>query len=92
MLFCCTAFCDVVSCCVIRSEYECFQIELSKNYGVSEWREDIKNIMMKAGLKNVQITFLFVDTQVKVNLNKINLSKGFLNIFPATSSWYYPEP
>ncbi|XP_060766195.1 dynein axonemal heavy chain 1 [Neoarius graeffei] len=47
------------------SDYECFQIELSKNYGVPEWREDIKNVMMKAGLKNVHITFLFVDTQIK---------------------------
>ncbi|KTF88877.1 hypothetical protein cypCar_00027703 [Cyprinus carpio] len=47
------------------AEYECFQIELSKNYGFLEWREDIKNIMLKAGLKNVQITFLFVDTQIK---------------------------
>ncbi|XP_076846923.1 dynein axonemal heavy chain 1 isoform X2 [Brachyhypopomus gauderio] len=46
-------------------EYECFQIELSKNYGVPEWREDIKNIMMKAGLQNVPITFLFIDTQIK---------------------------
>lgn len=47
-----------------RSEYECFQIELSKNYGQTEWREDIKSIMLKAGLKEKQITFLFVDTQV----------------------------
>uniref|UniRef100_A0A8C9T0G9 Dynein axonemal heavy chain 1 n=1 Tax=Scleropages formosus TaxID=113540 RepID=A0A8C9T0G9_SCLFO len=47
------------------SEYECFQIELTKNYGHNEWREDIKSIMLKAGLQNVQITFLFVDTQIK---------------------------
>ncbi|KAL7843672.1 hypothetical protein AOLI_G00251840 [Acnodon oligacanthus] len=47
------------------SDYECFQIELSKNYGTAEWKEDIKSIMMKAGLQNVQITFLFVDTQIK---------------------------
>lgn len=47
-----------------RSEYECFQIELSKSYGQPEWREDIKGIMLKAGLQNQQITFLFVDTQV----------------------------
>lgn len=92
MLFCCT--CDVVvSCCFLRSEYECFQIELSKNYGVSEWREDIKSIMMKAGLNNLQITFLFADTQVNfmANLNKIILSKhleniGILRIFPVMSS------
>ncbi|XP_044079595.1 dynein axonemal heavy chain 1 isoform X1 [Siniperca chuatsi] len=47
------------------SEYECFQIELAKNYGQTEWREDIKSIMLKAGLQNQQITFLFVDTQIK---------------------------
>jgi len=50
---------------IVRAEYECFQIELSKNYGLIEWREDIKSIMLKAGLQNVQITFLFVDTQVR---------------------------
>ncbi|XP_029005758.1 dynein axonemal heavy chain 1 [Betta splendens] len=48
------------------SEYECFQIELSKNYGQTEWREDIKSIMLKAGLKDQQITFLFADTQIKM--------------------------
>ncbi|KAG7477961.1 hypothetical protein MATL_G00075170 [Megalops atlanticus] len=47
------------------ADYECFQIELSKNYGQSEWREDIKKIMLKAGLQNEPITFLFVDTQIK---------------------------
>ncbi|KAE8298053.1 Dynein heavy chain 1 [Larimichthys crocea] len=47
------------------SGYECFQIELAKNYGQTEWREDIKNMMLKAGLQNEQITFLFVDTQIK---------------------------
>ncbi|MGH0177674.1 UNVERIFIED_CONTAM: hypothetical protein FKN15_074253 [Acipenser sinensis] len=47
------------------AEYECFQIELAKNYGMSEWREDIKGIMLKAGMQNAQITFLFVDTQIK---------------------------
>lgn len=49
---------------IFRSEYECFQIELSKNYGQTEWRGDIKSIMLKAGLQDQQITFLFVDTQV----------------------------
>ncbi|XP_071059360.1 dynein axonemal heavy chain 1-like [Pseudochaenichthys georgianus] len=47
------------------SDYECFQIELSKNYGQTEWRDDLKSIMLKAGLENQQITFLFVDTQIK---------------------------
>ncbi|XP_048343305.1 LOW QUALITY PROTEIN: dynein axonemal heavy chain 1 [Sphaerodactylus townsendi] len=47
------------------ADYECFQIELSKNYGMSEWREDIKKIMLKAGLQSSPITFLFTDTQIK---------------------------
>lgn len=47
-----------------RAEYECFQIELSKNYGIAEWREDIKNCMKKAGLENIPVVFLFSDTQV----------------------------
>ncbi|XP_054992649.1 dynein axonemal heavy chain 1 [Sorex araneus] len=47
------------------AEYECFQIELSKNYGMAEWREDIKKVLLKAGLHNMPLTFLFVDTQIK---------------------------
>ncbi|XP_040850525.1 dynein heavy chain 1, axonemal [Ochotona curzoniae] len=47
------------------AEYECFQIELSKNYGMTEWRDDIKKVLLKAGLQNMPITFLFADTQIK---------------------------
>ena len=47
------------------AEYDCFQIELSKNYGVAEWREDLRKVMLAAGLNNVQTVFLFSDTQVK---------------------------
>ncbi len=58
----------IVRLFIFRSEYECFQIELAKNYGQTEWREDIKSIMLKAGLQNQQITFLFVDTQVNSSI------------------------
>nr|XP_013047409.2 dynein axonemal heavy chain 1 isoform X1 [Anser cygnoides]XP_047928500.1 dynein axonemal heavy chain 1 isoform X1 [Anser cygnoides]XP_047928502.1 dynein axonemal heavy chain 1 isoform X1 [Anser cygnoides]XP_047928506.1 dynein axonemal heavy chain 1 isoform X1 [Anser cygnoides] len=47
------------------ADYECFQIELSKNYDMTEWRDDMKKIMMKAGLESLPKTFLFVDTQIK---------------------------
>ena len=63
----CVGVCVCVCVCLpLSSDYACFQIELSKNYGQTEWREDIKGIMLKAGLTNQQITFLFVDTQVCV--------------------------
>ena len=29
------------------ADYECFQIELAKGYGVAEWREDIKKVMLR---------------------------------------------
>lgn len=47
------------------ADYECFQIELSKNYGVTEWRDDLKKVLKKAGLENKQMVFLFSDTQIK---------------------------
>ncbi|KAM9533492.1 LOW QUALITY PROTEIN: dynein axonemal heavy chain 1 [Guaruba guarouba] len=46
------------------ADYECFQIEVSKNYGMTERRDDGKKIM-KAGIENLPNTFLFVDTQIK---------------------------
>ena len=47
-----------------RADYELFQVELSKNYGTNEWREDLRKVMMKAGLENNSTVFLFSDTQV----------------------------
>ena len=51
-----------------RAEYDLFQIELSKNYGIPEWREDVKNCLIKAGIENVPVVFLFSDTQIKSEL------------------------
>lgn len=51
----------------LRAEFECFQIELSKNYGMTEWRDDVKKVLLKAGLHNLPITFLFSDTQVPLH-------------------------
>uniref|UniRef100_A0ABD2WRH4 Dynein heavy chain 1, axonemal n=1 Tax=Trichogramma kaykai TaxID=54128 RepID=A0ABD2WRH4_9HYME len=57
------------------AEYICFQIELSKTYGVRDWRDDVKDILLKTGLKpGTQSVFLFSDTQIKsdVFLEDIN--------------------
>lgn len=65
---------------VHRAEYDLFQIELSKNYGVAEWREDIKGCMKKAGLENKAIVFLFSDTQVPRYL------QSYCNVYTACAN------
>ncbi len=71
---------------IFRAEYDLFQIELSKNYGTTEWREDIRNCLMKAGAENTQVVFLFSDTQIKSesmleDLNNILNSGDVPNIY-----------
>jgi len=46
------------------AEYDLFQIELSKSYSITEWKDDLKKLLMKAGVENKPMVFLFVDTQV----------------------------
>lgn len=40
------------------------QIEVIKNYSMKNWREDIKDILLTAGVQNKALTFLFADTQI----------------------------
>jgi dynein heavy chain len=44
--------------------FELFVIELAKNYGTPEWREDLKKCLMQAGIEQKQTVFLFTDTQI----------------------------
>ena len=46
------------------AEYECFQVEIAKGYGQAQWREDLRTCLLKAGLDNKQVVFLFNDTQI----------------------------
>ena len=46
-------------------DYNLKQIELSKNYGFTEWREDIKTVLTEGGCGENPFVFLFSDTQVK---------------------------
>ncbi|KAJ3039074.1 Dynein heavy chain 7, axonemal [Rhizophlyctis rosea] len=46
-------------------QYELYQIEISKSYGRTEWREDLKKMLILAGADNRKTVFLFPDTQIK---------------------------
>ncbi|XP_041978336.1 dynein axonemal heavy chain 3 [Aricia agestis] len=45
-------------------EMNVVQVEISRSYGQHEWREDLKKLLMKAGIGGKPIVFLFSDTQI----------------------------
>ncbi|XP_077070519.1 dynein axonemal heavy chain 12 [Siphateles boraxobius] len=42
-----------------------FQPEISKSYGMNEWRDDLKRLMKNAGVKGQKMVFLLTDAQIK---------------------------
>ncbi|CAG11277.1 unnamed protein product, partial [Tetraodon nigroviridis] len=42
-----------------------FQPEISKSYGMTEWRDDLKMLLKNAGMKGQKTVFLLTDTQIK---------------------------
>jgi dynein heavy chain len=63
------------------------QIELSKSYGVTEWKEDLKKVLRTAGADDKPTIFLFSDTQIKdegfvEDVNNILNSGEVPNLFP----------
>ncbi|XP_055958183.1 dynein axonemal heavy chain 3 [Patella vulgata] len=47
------------------ADFEVFQIEITKNYTVTEWRDDLRKMMRRAGDEGVSTVFLFGDHQIK---------------------------
>uniref|UniRef100_A0A5F9CIR0 Dynein axonemal heavy chain 3 n=1 Tax=Oryctolagus cuniculus TaxID=9986 RepID=A0A5F9CIR0_RABIT len=68
--------------------YELYQIEITKNYTSNDWREDLKKIMLQAGVTNKSTVFLFADNQIKdesfvEDINMLLNTGDVPNIFPA---------
>nr|CAD7593860.1 unnamed protein product [Timema genevievae] len=56
---------SVTKLAAFTMEQTLFQIEISRGYGQSEWRDDLKSLLRKAGAEGKQTVFLFNDTQIK---------------------------
>ncbi|CAB1113079.1 unnamed protein product [Ectocarpus sp. CCAP 1310/34] len=60
------------------ADYTLFQIEISKSYGMVEWREDLRKVLTMAGADNRVTVFLLDDTQL-INEAFLEDVNGILN-------------
>ena len=55
-------------------DYKIFQIELSRGYGLVEFREDLKKLCLMAGAQGESVVFLFTDNQIAKMLQEYNVA------------------
>lgn len=58
------------------SDYELFQVEITRQYGTYEWHEDVKTILRKVSSSELHGVFLFTDVQVNFYLNYIVFNRS----------------
>lgn len=61
------------------SDFELFQIEITKNYTISEWRDDLRRLMRRAGDEGTSMVFLFGDHQIKVHVQGTSAFATYLH-------------
>eukprot|EP00929_Paragymnodinium_shiwhaense_P087545 TRINITY_DN476_c0_g3_i1.p1 TRINITY_DN476_c0_g3~~TRINITY_DN476_c0_g3_i1.p1 ORF type:complete len:2301 (-),score=755.59 TRINITY_DN476_c0_g3_i1:246-6980(-) len=60
------------------AEFDVFQIEVIKGYGMNEFKDDLKSCLMKCGNELKTTTFLFADSQI-VNEQMVEAINNVLN-------------
>ncbi|ESO02274.1 hypothetical protein HELRODRAFT_188646 [Helobdella robusta] len=56
---------SVTKLATFMADCELFRVEITKNYGTNEWRDDLKKLLLKAGLEGRYCCFLFSDGQIR---------------------------
>nr|XP_024219193.1 dynein heavy chain 3, axonemal-like isoform X2 [Halyomorpha halys] len=69
------------------AEFNLFQIEIGRTYGMAEWRDDIKLLLKRAGVEGKPRVFLFADSQIKdegfvEDINMILNTGDVPNLYP----------
>ena len=70
----------------VRRQLKCFSIEITKNYRLTEFREDLKELFRQAGVSDKPTVFLFDETQIVVetfleDINNVLTSGEVPNLF-----------
>eukprot|EP01012_Entosiphon_sulcatum_P030911 TRINITY_DN3847_c0_g1_i1.p1 TRINITY_DN3847_c0_g1~~TRINITY_DN3847_c0_g1_i1.p1 ORF type:complete len:4187 (-),score=787.17 TRINITY_DN3847_c0_g1_i1:47-10915(-) len=49
---------------IMICEYETFQLEITKNFTLHDWREALKTLLLATGIEEKPMVFIFTDTQI----------------------------
>jgi len=63
---------------IFVAQMESFSIEITKSYGMNEWHDDIKRLLIRVGGQAKEACFLLADTQI-ANENFLEETSGLLN-------------
>ena len=64
--------------CLSQAQLDIFTIELTKSYGMVDWHDDMKRLLISCGGKQKEVCFLLADTQI-ANENFVEETSGLLN-------------